>query len=70
MFLFLKNDPSMLGLISISTSEIQSIKLCIDAISLIVEMGGKFNQFDKKYMGAQDSKTDGLYVMDILWKLR
>jgi hypothetical protein len=32
-------------------------------------MGGKFNQFDKKYIG-YNLKTDGLYMMDILWKLR
>lgn len=70
MFLFLKNDPSMLGLITFSNSEYHSIKLCIDAISLLVELGGKFNQFDKKYLGCQDSKTDGLYIMEILWKLR
>jgi hypothetical protein len=44
--------------------------MCIDAISFLVETGGKFYQFDKKYVGAKELKSDGLYMMDILWKLR
>ncbi len=60
----------MLGLITFSNSEYQSIKLCVEAISLLVELGGKFNQFDKKCMSIKDLRTDGLYMMDILWKLR
>jgi hypothetical protein len=44
--------------------------MSIEAISFLVETGGKFYQFDKKYMEGKDSKTDGLYMMDILWKLR
>jgi len=32
-----------------------------------VEIGGQFNKFDKKYKNRQ---TDGLYIMDIIWKLR
>jgi hypothetical protein len=69
-FMFYQNDPSVLSLLVFSSSEFQSIKMCIDAISFLVETGGKFYQFDKKYMEAKDSKTDGLYMMDILWKLR
>lgn len=37
---------------------------------MLVDIGGKFNQFDKKCVNTQDLKTDGLYMMDILWKLR
>lgn len=68
--MFYQNDPTVLGLIVFSNSEFQSIKMCIDAISFLVDVGGKFNQFDKNYIGSKDLKTDGLYMMDILWKLR
>jgi hypothetical protein len=52
-FFFYNNDPTMLSLVTFSASEFQSIKLCIDAISFLVDLGGKFNQFDKKYIAGK-----------------
>lgn len=34
---------------------------------MLVESGGEFNKFDKKFKKKQ---SDGLYIMDMLWRLR
>ncbi len=49
------------------------MKSCIEAIAFLIEIGGKFSQFDKKYLeifNGEQFRIDGLYMMEILWKLR
>jgi len=33
----------------------------------MVELGGQFNKFDKK---VKSNQSDGLYILDVIWKLR
>jgi hypothetical protein len=33
----------------------------------VVELGGEFNKFDKR---TKSKQSDGLYILDIIWKLR
>jgi hypothetical protein len=43
------------------------VRQCLEGLSFLVEIGGEFNKFDKKFKSRQ---SDGLYIMDIIWKLR
>lgn len=47
-FIFLRSDPKVLSLISFANIKFQAIKFSIDALSFLIENGGKFNQFDIK----------------------
>ena len=39
--------------------------MSLDALTFLIDSGGEFNKFDKK---SKTKRSDGLYIMDILWK--
>ena len=39
----------------------------LEVLTTTVELGGQFNKFDKK---TRNKNSDGLYILDIIWKLR
>jgi len=56
--------PDSLGLLCIGN---EVLKMGLDGLLWLVEVGGQFNKFDKKY---KVSQSDGLYIMDVIWRLR
>ena len=39
----------------------------LEGLTGTVELGGEFNKFAK---GSKNKNSDGLYILDIIWKLR
>ena len=39
----------------------------LEGLLWLVEVGGEFNKFDKQFKHGQ---SDGLYIMDMIWRLR
>ncbi len=57
----------MVSLVCFGQDEAGAVRLCLEGLRFLVEKGGEFNKFDKKYKKGQ---TDALYIMDIIWKMR
>lgn len=67
-YLFLSPDaPSVVSLVSIAGDESGAMRHCLEGLRVLVESGGEFNKFDKKFKSKQ---SDGLYIMDMLWRVR
>jgi hypothetical protein len=67
-FLFLtEGSPQALSLICIASHDNIAVRMCLDAFNFLVDTGGEFNKFDKR---CKNIKTDGLYLLDIIWRLR
>ena len=39
----------------------------LEGLNAVVDVGGQFNKFDRKIKNKQ---CDGLYLLDIIWKMR
>jgi hypothetical protein len=67
-YLFLDQDvPSVVSLVCFSAEESGVVRHCLEGLRFLVESGGEFNKFDKKF---KNNQSDGLYIMDIIWKMR
>ena len=62
-----EEGPEVVSLVGWAGEEGGALKWCLEGLRVLVESGGEFNKFDKKYKNRQ---SDGLYIMDVLWKLR
>jgi hypothetical protein len=62
-----EGEPKVVSLVCFGQDEPAVVRLCLEGLRFLVENGGEFNKFDKKYKKGQ---TDGLYIMDIIWKMR
>ena len=62
-----ENSADSISILSVAKDEHSAIKDVLDTLTATVDLGGEFNKFDKR---TRNKHSDGLYILDIIWKLR
>jgi hypothetical protein len=61
------NSASVMAMLVCGKDEGWVLREALEALTAVVEIGGPFNKFAK---GVGTTQCDGLYMLDIIWRLR
>ena len=67
LFALTQNSADAISILTVGKDEATVMKEALEVLTTTVELGGQFNKFDKK---TKNKNSDGLYILDIIWKLR
>ena len=66
-WLRLSEQPDTVSMVCVGNSVSEALKMGLEGLLWLKDVGGEFNAFDKRYKKGQ---SDGLYINDMIWRLR